>query len=160
MSDYELIGDSYVLVNATDGADAAAAQAAAPEVELFTKGQARIYAKCFRDTGTDTTHAETYAQTSADGAIMEGEDDHPGGNAATDFLNTNTLEADRVLTQETATKLQRERVDARLPRRECIRRHGRHRCQERQPRRWRWHLRGRERLPVQRKHPGLTPRTS
>jgi len=103
ISDYELVGGSYVLVNATNGATAAAARTAAPETELFSKGQARIYAKCFRDTGTDTTFAEVYAQTSANGAVMEGEDDHPGGNAAANFLNTNTLEVDRVLAQETAT---------------------------------------------------------
>ena len=103
MSDYELIGNSFVLLTATEGANEAAARAAAPEVELFTKGQGRIYAKCFRSTATDTTFAEKFAQTSADGAIMEGEDDFPGGNAATDFLNTNTLEADRLLAQEEAT---------------------------------------------------------
>jgi hypothetical protein len=103
MSDYELVGNSYILVTATEGADEAAARAAAPEVELFTKGQGRIYAKCFRSAATNTTFAEEYAQTSADGAIMEGTDDHPGGNAAADFLNTNTLEVDRQLADEQAT---------------------------------------------------------
>jgi hypothetical protein len=103
ISDYELVGNSYILVTATEGGSEAGAQGAAPEVELFTKGQARIYAKCFRDTSTNTTFAEVYAQTSADGAVMEGTDDHPGGNAAADFLNTSTLEEDRELADEEAT---------------------------------------------------------
>jgi hypothetical protein len=103
LSDYELIGNSYQLVQATDGANAAAARAAAPERTLFAKGQLEIYAKCFRDTGTNTTFARMYARTSQNGAVMEGEDDLPGGNAATDFLNTGTLEEDRELDVEEAT---------------------------------------------------------
>ncbi len=103
LSDYEVVGNSFVKVTATDGATAAAAQAAAPETALFSKGPFEIYAKCFRDAGADTTHAEIYSRTSADGSIQEGFDDLPGGNAFADFLNTGTLEADRVLDDEIAT---------------------------------------------------------
>lgn len=103
ISDYEVIGGSYVLATATEGANEAAARAAAPEIPLFTKGQLSLYAKCYRDAGANTTFGTIYARTTADGAILEGDDDLPGGNAATDFLNTNTLEDNREVDEETAT---------------------------------------------------------
>src|SRR4051794_19352897 len=97
ISDYELIGNSPVRVVATEAATEAAARTAAPENVLFTKGQLTIYAKCFRDTtGAGTVFGEIYARTSADGALLEGDDDLPGQPGAT-LLNTNTLETDRQL---------------------------------------------------------------
>lgn len=103
ISDYKVAGDSFVQVTATEGANEAAARAAAPETVLFEKGQLTVYAKCFRSIAVDTTFGEVYSRTTADGAIQEGDDDLPGGNAATDFLNTNTLETDRQLDNATAT---------------------------------------------------------
>lgn len=103
LSDYEVIGSSYVLATATDGADANAARTTAPEIPLFTKGQLSLYAKCFRDAGADTTFAVIYSRTTADGSIQQGNDTLPGGNAATDFLNTATAEVDRELDSEDAT---------------------------------------------------------
>jgi hypothetical protein len=92
--DYEVIGNSPVKVTATEAGSEAAARTAAPENVLFTKGQLTIYAKCFRDTtGAGTVFGEIYARTSADGALLEGDDDLPGGGAT--LLNTNTLETDR-----------------------------------------------------------------
>ena len=93
------------LLTATDGVDAAAARAAAPKQELFEKGQLSIYGKCFRDTTADEVSAAIFIETSANGAIFDGDDGLSGGPAATDFLNTDTLEEDRELengTQATA----------------------------------------------------------
>ena len=83
----------FVKLTATDGATVIAARAAAPATDLFTKGQITISAKCFRDTATDTTHGEIYVRTAANGAIFDGSDAKAGGPAATDFLNTDTPEA-------------------------------------------------------------------
>ena len=103
IGDYELVGDSLVRVTATDAANEAAARDAAPETTLFQRGQLTVYAKCFRSVATDTVFAEVYARTTADGAIMEGDDDLPGGSTAAEFLNTATAEVDRQLDTETAT---------------------------------------------------------
>jgi hypothetical protein len=96
-----VIGDdanSLVRLTATDGATAAAARAAAPETTLAGLGQLTITAKCFRDTSADETFAEMYVKTSADGAILDGASSElSGGPAATDFLNTDTVETDRIL---------------------------------------------------------------
>jgi hypothetical protein len=97
LSDVEVIGGSYIRATATDGPDEAAARAAAPEIALFQKGQLEIYAKCFRNVGTDETRVEVYGRTSANGSILDGQDNLPGGPAAADFLNTGTLELDRQL---------------------------------------------------------------
>jgi hypothetical protein len=101
ISDYAVISSdagNFVKLTATEGANEAAARDAAPETTLFEKGNLKITAKCFRDTGGDETSAEIYIATSANGAIFDGNtDDLSGGNAATDFLNTNTLATDRVL---------------------------------------------------------------
>src|SRR3954453_13503481 len=43
ISDYEVIGNSFVRITATEGATGAAARTAAPENVLFTKGQLTIY---------------------------------------------------------------------------------------------------------------------
>ncbi len=100
LAEIEVIGGSYIRATATEGADAATAQAAAPEIALFQKGQLEIYAKCFRDVGGDETRAEVYARTAVDGSILDGQDNLPGGPAAADFLNTGTLELDRQLDTE------------------------------------------------------------
>lgn len=95
---------SFVRLTATDGADEAAARGAAPETTLFTKGDITVTAKCFRDTGTDTTFGEIYVATATNGAVFNGSTDAlQGGNAATDFLNTDTDPTDRVLDDETVT---------------------------------------------------------
>ena len=67
-------GGNFVKLTATEAATAAAARAAAPATELFKKGQITISAKCFRDTAADTTFAEVYVATSANGAIFNGND--------------------------------------------------------------------------------------
>jgi hypothetical protein len=91
LSDYDVLGNnSFVRVTATEAATEAAAQSAAPETELFTKGQLTIYAKCFRETGAGTIHGEIYARTTADGAILQGTDAHPAGDAT--LLDTTTPE--------------------------------------------------------------------
>ena len=102
MSDYEIVGGSFIRVVATEAGSEAAAQAAAPETALYNKGQASIYAKCFRDTtGAGEIRGEIYARTSADGATMAGQDDLPSDNAT--LLNSNTLEEDRELDLENTT---------------------------------------------------------
>ncbi len=106
MSDYEVIGDNALIrVTATDGATAAAARVAAPEIPLYQKGQLRIYGKCFRATGTDELFGVMYIATSAPGAILDSSpgDALQGGPTAADFLNPNTLEEDRELADETVT---------------------------------------------------------
>jgi hypothetical protein len=100
LNEIEVIGGSYIRAAATDGADEAAARAAAPEIALFQKGQLDLYAKCFRNAGADETRVEVYARTSADGSILDGQDNLPGGPAAADFLNTGTPELDRQLDTE------------------------------------------------------------
>jgi hypothetical protein len=100
LNEIEVLGGSYIRAAATDGADAATALAAAPEIALFQKGQLELYAKCFRDVGADETRAEVFARTSADGSILDGQDNLPGGPAAADFLNTGTPELDRQLDTE------------------------------------------------------------
>ncbi len=104
IADYESIGDSVVRVAATDGANIAAAQEAAPEVPLFAKGPLEIYAKCFHNLSADATNAGFFARTSADGSIAIGDMlALDGGNAATDFLNATTGENGRELFRVTAT---------------------------------------------------------
>lgn len=100
LSEIEVIGGSFIRATATDGADEAAARAAAPEIALFQRGQLDLYAKCFRNAGADETRVEVYARTSVNGSILDGQDNLPGGPAATDFLNPATLELDRQLDTE------------------------------------------------------------
>jgi hypothetical protein len=102
IADYKVIGP--IRVAATDGVDEATARSAAVKTQLIKSGQITISAKCFRDTTADTVFGEIYVETSANGAIFEGAaDQKPGGNAATDFLNTNTVEANRKLDQRSTT---------------------------------------------------------
>lgn len=90
-----LFGDSFERVTATDGPDAASAQASAPKVPLATKGQLSVYGKCFRNTTTDTVFARTYVETSADGAIFESGPNQLEGTGG--YLNVATDETARVL---------------------------------------------------------------
>ena len=106
LSDYEVLGadnGNVLRLTATEGANAAAARAAAPATELFKKGELTITAKCFRDTAADQTFAEIHVATSVNGALLDGADDLSGGPAATDFLNTDTPEANRRLDAVSAT---------------------------------------------------------
>ena len=96
ISDYAVVSSpagNFVKLTATEAATAAAARSAAPETQLFTKGQIRLTAKCFRDTAANETTAEIYVKSTASGAIFSSdEDSKPGGNASTDFLNPDTAE--------------------------------------------------------------------
>ncbi len=98
ISDYEIVGGSFLRVVATEAATLAGAQIAAPEVPLYSKGQASIYAKCFRDSAAGELRGEVYARTSANGAVMAGQDDLP--NASATLLDTTTIEEDRELDVE------------------------------------------------------------
>ena len=96
ISDYAVIASpagSFVKLTATEAATAAEARTAAAESELFTKGEIRVTAKCFRDTTSNQITAEVYVKSTADGAIFSSDEDQkPGGNAGTDFLNPGTAE--------------------------------------------------------------------
>jgi hypothetical protein len=88
-----------VRVAATDGATLAAARTAAPETELFTKGQLTVYAKCLHDTsGTGEVRGEIYIRSSADGGVLSGSGVGTGQlpNGDADLLNTTTPETDRI----------------------------------------------------------------
>ena len=100
LSEVEVIGGSYIRATATDGPDEAAARAAAPEIALFQKGQLDLYAKCFRNVGADETRVEVYGRSSVAGSILDGQDNLPGGPAATDFLNPGTPELECQLDTE------------------------------------------------------------
>jgi hypothetical protein len=107
IDDYAVISSAagnFVKLTATEAATEAAARSAAPATELFKKGQITISAKCFRDTTAGTTFAEISVATTANGAIFDGSTDElNGGPAATDFLNTDTLETDRILDDVSVT---------------------------------------------------------
>jgi hypothetical protein len=106
ISDYAVIAAENggpVRVTATDAANPAAGRAAAPATELFKKGDITLTAKCFRDTTADVVYAEIYSSTATNGAIQSAQDDLEGGNAATDFLNTDTPEEDRQVDSTTAS---------------------------------------------------------
>lgn len=112
IDDYAVVSSeagNFVKLTATDGATEAAARADAPATELFAKGDLTISAKCFRDTATNSVIAEIYVKTAANGAIFDGDDIKEGGNATTDFLNTDTPEdqsrLDRVVAGATSAFL-------------------------------------------------------
>ena len=90
------------IVPATNGADAEAARAAAPAQQLFKKGQLTVYGKCYRDEAADEVFADVYISTTANGAILDGENDLSGDP---DFLDTNTPEIDRALEIDTSALL-------------------------------------------------------
>lgn len=97
LNDYEVIGDgSFVKLTATEAATPAAAQAAAPETILFSKGQLTLYAKCFRDTTAGEIRGAIYARSTANGAILQGAGtDLPNANAV--LLDTTTTEDNRAV---------------------------------------------------------------
>jgi hypothetical protein len=104
LSDIEVSGNSFIQVSATNGANEAAARAAAPENPLLSKGPLEVYAKCFRDTGGNETLGEIYARTAQDRSILDGPVDNlSGGPAAADFLNTNTAEVNRQINTGSVT---------------------------------------------------------
>lgn len=101
IGDYDLLDPSSVRVTATEAATLDAARTAAPETPLFSRGPVSIYAKCYRDTTTGEIEGAMFTRTTANGAMMEGDDDLPGGGAV--LLNTNTLETDRELDTQSET---------------------------------------------------------
>jgi hypothetical protein len=103
LANFDSLGSPLVRIVATDGPDVAAARAAAPRRNLYRAGPLRIYAKCFRDTGTNELYGEMYAATTRAFSIMEGSDTLEGGAAATDYLNPNTPEVDRQIDVETVS---------------------------------------------------------
>jgi hypothetical protein len=82
-----------VRAGATEGADVAAARAAAPEQPLGSSGPFTVYGKCLRDNSVPEVIAEVYARTSESGALLDGQDDLLDGSPA--FLNTDTPEEER-----------------------------------------------------------------
>ena len=94
ISDYSILKNGLRL-QATDGPTVNDARSAAPSTRLLTKEPLRAYAKCFRDTSTNTLYGEIYARTKSDFSVMEGSDDLAGGPLATDYQNTDTPEASR-----------------------------------------------------------------
>jgi hypothetical protein len=90
------LGGGFERVAATDGADTPTARGNAPKVALASRGQLSVYAKCFRNTTTDTTFARVYIETGADGAVFEssagGQLEGTGG-----FLDVGSDENDREL---------------------------------------------------------------
>jgi hypothetical protein len=102
LSDYEIVGGSFIRVTATEAGTLNGAQIAAPEVALYNKGQATLYAKCFRNTaGAGEIRGEIYARTSADGAVLDGVDNLP--NASATLFNTTTIEEDAEVDTESVT---------------------------------------------------------
>jgi hypothetical protein len=82
-------------IDATDGADFATAENAAPRVSLFSRGPFTIYAKCFRDTGTDRLYPEVFIATTQNGSILNSDDSFTDGN---NTLDSTTDEQSRILT--------------------------------------------------------------
>lgn len=92
---------NLIRVVATEAATLAAAQTAAPETALYSNGPVDVYAKCFRDSAAGEIRGEIYARTTADGAMMEGNDDLPDFNAT--LLDAATVEENRELDTQNAT---------------------------------------------------------
>jgi hypothetical protein len=93
-----LFGDSYERVTATEAADLAAAQAAAPPIPLATKGELTVYGKCFRGALPDALHGRIYVSTTTDGAIFTADGGAlVGGATAADLLGPSTPEESREL---------------------------------------------------------------
>lgn len=100
ISDYSTMKNGTA-ITATDGTPESVARSLAPGTTLLTRGLLRVYAKCFRDTATDTLYGEMYVSTAEDFSIMEGTDDLSGGALTGDYLNTDTPETDRQLDTQT-----------------------------------------------------------
>ena len=99
LSDIDLFGDSFVRATLAAGGDFAAAQAAAPKVPLWSKGQLSAYGKCFSSTDGPESYARVYMETSAAGAILS-TTSAAFGAADLDgepFLDPGTDESDRAL---------------------------------------------------------------
>ena len=100
LADIDLFGDSFVRATPTAGGEFDAAQAAAPKVPLWSKGQLSAYGKCFSSTDGPETYARVYVETSVAGAILgttsalAGVPDLDGDS---DFLDPGTPESDRRL---------------------------------------------------------------
>jgi hypothetical protein len=101
-SAYKTLGNGVRIV-ATNGPTLDAARAAAPARRIYRKGPLTVYAKCYRDSVLNVLEGSMFMRTTRDFSIMEGDDDKAGGAAASDYLNRNTLEADRQLDAATVT---------------------------------------------------------
>ena len=88
---------------AVDGANFAAAQTAAPETVLYTKGQLSITAKCFTNLLGPQTYARVYIKTSADGAVLSSDQNNLEGGASISYLNSTTIEDNRYIAQSAAS---------------------------------------------------------
>jgi hypothetical protein len=99
----QLLAPTPVKVLATEAISFDAARPIAPESPLFKMGTIEVYAKCLYDTTIGSIQGEMYVRTSADGAMMEGNDDLPGTGNGTIFLDVATIESNRQLdTQSTS----------------------------------------------------------
>ena len=85
--------DELLRVGATNGADVAAARAAAPEQPLGESGPFEFYGKCFNDQITPEVYGEIYVRSAVDGALLDGQSDTLEGDP--DFLDDDTAEDDR-----------------------------------------------------------------
>jgi hypothetical protein len=107
--------DTFVRAPVSDQSDKdySEAQAAAPKVPLYTKGQLTVYGKCFTSSAFET-FAQVYVETSAAGSILAANDTvdpeptSPGGpepkkaltpwlDGDPDFLDPGTPESDRAV---------------------------------------------------------------
>jgi hypothetical protein len=79
-------------LSAANGGSFDAARAAASPTQLYAEGQLSLYAKCFTDDSSDTTHAYVYAATNAAGALLASGEDSLLGDP---FLDPGTDEEDR-----------------------------------------------------------------
>lgn len=84
---------------ATGGANAAAARSAASSRQFMSQGPFRFDIKCYSDAAGNVYGDVFIRVTSAgNGSIFRGPSDSlAGGNAASDFLRTNTPENDRII---------------------------------------------------------------
>ncbi len=101
LSEIDLFGDSFVRATPTvTNSDLPAAQAAAPKVPLWSKGQLSAYGKCFTADFVPETWARIYVETSAPGAILSSTSALGGApdlDGDPDFLDPGTDESDRWL---------------------------------------------------------------
>jgi hypothetical protein len=89
-------------VVATNGASIDAARVNAPRVVLLKEGAITVYAKCYTDTSTNTTVAQTFAASSAPGAVFDSEQDGLfGGDDG--YLSPGVSETDASIDDVTTT---------------------------------------------------------
>ena len=115
LTDLDLFGDSFVRAPVSDQTDKdfGPAQAAAPKIPLFSKGQLSVYGKCFESQAFES-FATVSVETSAPGAILGANDTvdpeptPPGGpgpkntlnawlDGDPDFLDPDTAEGERTV---------------------------------------------------------------